>query len=320
MNHNTIKWILSLALGTMLCVSVSAQNAKFQEGIKYYNNYQYTAAKACFEEMAAAGHVAATYNLGMLYFNGHDVAKNEAKAVEYWQRAAEQGNLNALNELAYCYKNGWGGLVADSVKAAELWLKAADQGHTVAQYNVGYSYLYGDGMKKDEKKASDYLIKAAVKGDANAQFELGRLFYIKKQYDLAVENLQKSADQGDHYAQTLLGDCYINGNGVKKNAEEAVKYYRKAALQGNTDSQYQLGLCYYNGDGIEKDYNLAYTWFDKAAKKYHSDALYYVALCYEKGHGVKKNRMEALECYYKAAGQGHEKAQKALKKWPKRKK
>ena len=101
MNNNTIKWISSLALGTMLCVSVSAQNAKFQEGIKYYNNDQYTDAKACFEEMAAAGHVAATYNLGMLYFNGHGVAKNETKAVEYWQRAAEQGNLNALNELAY---------------------------------------------------------------------------------------------------------------------------------------------------------------------------------------------------------------------------
>ncbi len=42
-----------------------------------------------------------------------------------------------------------------------------------------------------------------------------------------------NTEQGDAYAQFLLGVIYEIGRGVTKDESEAVKWYRKAAEQGD---------------------------------------------------------------------------------------
>ena len=59
------------------------------------------------------------------------------------------------------------------------------------------------------------------------------------------EALRKAAEQGDARAQTELGLCYYEGNGVAQNKEEAVRWYRKAAEQGFAAAQDALDKCYY---------------------------------------------------------------------------
>ena len=49
----------------------------------------------------------------------------------------------------------------------------------------------------------------------------------------SFEETKRLAEQGDVYAQTVLGLMYARGEGVPENDAEAVKWYRLAAEQGN---------------------------------------------------------------------------------------
>ena len=56
--------------------------------------------------------------------------KNIQKAVELYQKAAEQGHTRAQYNLGFCYENGTG--VKQTIqKAVDLYQKAADQGHAM---------------------------------------------------------------------------------------------------------------------------------------------------------------------------------------------
>ena len=51
------------------------------------------------------------------------------------QREAQQGSADAQYELAYLYENGIG-VAKDETKALELYQQAADQGHPAAKTNL----------------------------------------------------------------------------------------------------------------------------------------------------------------------------------------
>ena len=69
-------------------------------------------------------------------------------AVEYFQKAADQGLASAQDDLALCYYYERG-IAQDYEKAAQWWQKAADQGHRNAQCNLGLCYKNGKGVKQD---------------------------------------------------------------------------------------------------------------------------------------------------------------------------
>ena len=54
------------------------------------------------------------------------------------------------------------------------------------------------------------------------------------------EETKRLAEQGDVYAQTVLGLMYADGEGVPENDAEAVKGYRLAAEQGDASAQSNL--------------------------------------------------------------------------------
>jgi TPR repeat protein len=58
-------------------------------------------------------------------------------------------------------------------KAVELFEKAAEQGDPHAQNNLGWMYYEGNGVPQDYKKAIEFFEKAAVQGDPDAQNNLG---------------------------------------------------------------------------------------------------------------------------------------------------
>ena len=53
---------------------------------------------------------------------------------------------------------------------------------------------------------------------------------------------EKSANQGNHYAQYNLAVCYDKGIGVEINKEEAFKWFEKSANQGNSDAKAFLAI------------------------------------------------------------------------------
>ena len=50
----------------------------------------------------------AQYNLGVMYENGRGVPQNDAEAVKWYRKAAEQGLASAQNNLGVMYANGEG--------------------------------------------------------------------------------------------------------------------------------------------------------------------------------------------------------------------
>lgn len=77
--------------------------------------------------LARRGDAPAQTELGLMYFRGTDVQKNDAEAVSLWQKAAAQDYAPAQNLLAQAYSCGVGGLKPDKAKAAELWEKANER-------------------------------------------------------------------------------------------------------------------------------------------------------------------------------------------------
>ena len=67
---------------------------------------------------------------------------------------------------------------------------------------------------------------------------------------------RKSAEQGNPDGQIHLGDCYLEGKGVKQDYVEAVKWYRKSA-ELNTKGKIYLAVCYLQGIGVNQDYTEA---------------------------------------------------------------
>jgi TPR repeat protein len=155
------------------------------------------------------------------------VAKDEAEAVKWYRKAADQNLADAQYILGSCYLLGQG-VPKNYVEAVKWFRKAADQNYAWAQNDLGVRYANGQGAAKDFSKA--------------------------------VKWLRKAAEQNNAVAQSNLGKFYHNGQGVAKDYVEAVKWFRKAAEQNYAPAQLSLGNCYYDGEGVAKDYVESYKW------------------------------------------------------------
>lgn len=67
----------------------------------------------------------------LMYDLGDGVPKNDAEAVKWYRRAAEQGNAAAPSNLGVMYETGQG-VTWDYAEAVKWWRKAAEQGLATA--------------------------------------------------------------------------------------------------------------------------------------------------------------------------------------------
>jgi len=101
----------------------------------------------------------ADFKDGLEAFDGGDLAL----AVEEWQLAVGEGNLDAAVSLADLYLTGIG-VPADPKEAVRLYRLAAEQGHGVAQLNLGDLYARGLGVERNLIEAHLWLTRAADQG------------------------------------------------------------------------------------------------------------------------------------------------------------
>ena len=92
---------------------------------------------------------------------------------------------------------------------------------------------------------------------AGADFQKGLTAYDRGDYATALREWTPLAEQGNAYAQTLIGAMYNDGVGVPKNHKTAVKWWKLASVQGLADAQYNLGAMYDKGKGVPQDYKIA---------------------------------------------------------------
>jgi len=85
---------------------------------------------------AESGDAEAQYNIGWMYLNGYGLMMNDSKALEWWQRASDQGYTDASFSIAMLYSLGEGQVKKDMDKAIEYYLMAVEDGHEDANMIV----------------------------------------------------------------------------------------------------------------------------------------------------------------------------------------
>ncbi|KAK8842043.1 hypothetical protein M9Y10_026261 [Tritrichomonas musculus] len=263
--------------------------ALFNLGLLYLNDLQdYTKARYYLEKSAELfKNTDAITNLGIIYFNGYGVKKDFYKAKEYLDLAMQQGNINAVVNLGYFYKDTSNPMYNLS-KAAHFFEQAAKHNHPASFMELATIYE----KKHNYKEVAKYLKKAANIGNQYAIFNLGKLYYegrgVERDINTAEKYFQKAAASNNPNILYNIGLAYDDDDFTK-----AEYYYKLAAQQNNADAIFNLGNLYYKNN----DYKNAFYYFDLAAKLYnYSDAFLFLGICYSNGFGVEKNYQYA--CYY----------------------
>ena len=293
-----------------------------------------------YKVAAERGEPMAQYNIGVCYAKGYGVDKDELIAFKYFQDSAIQNVAIAQCALAECYFYGRGCKKDENQES--YWLKkAANQNYSVAELSLGM-YCLRNGENDD---AVRYFNKAKQRGVADALFALGQCYEFglgvkrnldqadelyreaekngsvlaigiiglqhleKGDFSNAIRIIEKGAGMGEPFSSLLLGECYLNGLGVKKDPVRAFEICRTVALSGDPMGLYALGCCHEYGLGTETNYIEAVKVFLKASEFLFPPALYELGGCYSEGLGLESNEVKAVELYKKAADRNYAPAQ-----------
>ena len=262
------------------------------------------------EVLGYDGDVEAQYRLGQLYeYGSDDIDQDFDLAREWYERAAKQGNADALTALGYFYLNGCG--VETSLdQAADYFQQAISLGSTEANAGLARACLngYGDPAQQGQM-AFSYASVSEQAGDLDGICLMGYLYEqgigCGQNYEQAIEYYQRvleteEPELTDEYAwneaATRLGIMYIEGNGVETDERQALSYFEMAADRGYRMAQYSVGVIYENGYGVDVDYGEAMRWYQLAADQGYAPALNQIGYLYFNGYGVDVDYEEAA--YY----------------------
>ena len=265
------------------------------------------------------------YSLGRHFDRIHEYEK----ALYWFESAALQDHGEAEYYMGSYRLEGRGG-IQDINQAREWFVRGAENGVAQAEYMMGYFYAEGIACELDEDKAFRCFIGAAKKGCADAANIIALCYengvHTEKDPELAKKwrNYSKDdkafelppetevpeplADDGEELYQSARR-CL-----AEKDAEGAAMFYKRAAEVGHARAQCSYGKCLYTGNGVAKDPAEAFRWFKKAADQDLNIAQYNLGVMYLKGVYVPKDLEQAKTYFTQAAENGHEDAEKILKK------
>ncbi len=217
----------------------------------------------------------AGYELGVRYFTGTGVGRNETRAFSYWLQAAKEGHLESENEVGVCFAKGEG-TKKDMPQAVAWYSKAADEGSGNAADSMGVRYLYGRDLPQDPEKAFHWFQRGAALGNNEAIHALATCYFrgigTTKDATKAVDVLVDGAKKGDKQLMLTLGCAFLNGwtipdgSPCPKDDRKAFEWMTKAAEAGSTHAMFVLGGLYFEGRGTAKDIKAGINWFERSAK------------------------------------------------------
>ena len=193
--------------------------------------------------------------LGNAYYEGKKKKKNYKQSFDFYERAINSGNVDALNNAGICYEFGLG-TDKNKMKALELYKKAMEKHH-------------GDGM-------ANYAILKVKNAIHSGNYEcfsecLKILFYASL--------IRKNNAEIYYYIGIIyeLGFDLFNDNNIIKNCYLAFVHYKKAGQLGNVKALTKVGICLFNGiegaipvnkKASEKIFKKAIKLGDKEAEQY----------------------------------------------------
>lgn len=176
-----------------------------------------------------------------------------SEAIDWYERAAELGSLDAKRTLALMYATGEG-VEKDRVRAIALYRKilsplriAAEKNDIEALRTLAYMYRNGLGVPLSGSGAIRQYKRAAELGDFSSMRDISGMYdagiHVTQNHEEAVRWLLQAAELGDARSMQKLGDRYLIGEaGVVKDRARAIRWYQTAADFGDKRSKQQLKL------------------------------------------------------------------------------
>ena len=280
-------------------------------------------------EASKRGNHQATYRLGLLFEdNESGMAQNLELSVKYFQLAADNGILAAINKMGELYLFGEV-IPANLTKAISCFTAASEQGYGKASYWLGRLHTDGIGqLEKDTQKAMNYYRKAIEQGYEEAREWMEQLQKnlvdetitdIEIPQDKSDEELYKDAKNALEKAQfktayayfsyltqrnhaesfNELGDMYFYGRGMAINQAKALELYKKAAALDSVYGFFNVGFLYWNGPEEIQDPEQALQYLKKAAQMGYTYALSFIGDIYRTGPEELIDYVEAKRYYQK---------------------
>ncbi len=194
------------------------------------------------EARAAQGDVSARLALGLAYENGLGVARDHAKARDYYQAAAFAGSADAkfrLGRMFLAEPGQWRLVMKERERESENKIRDRRFDSRAAALAAADDAHEPDVLRPGITEGEQWLTDAARNGHADAQYLLGKFKLEGKElpFDLAgaVEWLQRAAWLGQPQALMMLADMAVRGDGfLDKDPMRAWVNYDLAASEGVT--------------------------------------------------------------------------------------
>jgi len=260
------------------------------------------AALKLLESAAGSKDDQAQFELAQFYLGGGgETMKDDNKAWDWLNKAADAGNPNALATLGSVLfdgkKFGAKEIKADEKLAVEKFTKLADQGVPAGLRTMAELHQGGlAGVPKDFTKALDYFVKAAQGNDAVAQVRLASFYDAGVDLDpkdtkievapnaaAALELYRLAAQNGVPLAVYNVGTFYESGRAVDRDMQKAFAFFLQSAVDGFLLGMQKAGVYYLNGAGTLRDPVAATSWFTRTAAAGLPEGLLSLGLMAENG-------------------------------------
>ncbi len=181
-------------------------------------------------------------------------------AKDLWQKGAELGYPRSQYLYAEQLREK-----NNLVEAFQWYQKAAEGGELSAFFYMGWSYELGKGVEKNISKAVEWYEKRLEIGmQVGCCNRLGILLYegtdgVITDYDRAFRFLSYAYyDEGSTWGAEYLGRMYFYGQGTPRDyvkAREILEGILEKARTYNPEIHYYLGVIYCQGLGVEQNIN-----------------------------------------------------------------
>ncbi|KAM9682032.1 protein sel-1 homolog 2 isoform 2-T2 [Dama dama] len=246
--------------------------------------------------------------------------KQKAEAYIFFAKAADMGNLKAMEKMADALLFGNFGM-QNITAAIQLYESLAKEGSYKAQNALGFLSSYGIGMEYNQAKALIYYTFGSAGGSMMSQMILGyrylsginvlqncevALSHYKKVADYIADKLEKS--EGIPVEKVRLTERPEN---LSSNSEildwDIYQYYKFLAERGDVQIQVSLGQLHLIGrKGLDQDYYKALYYFLKAAKAGSANAMAFIGKMYLEGNAAApQNNATAFKYFSMAASKGN---------------
>ena len=193
----------------------------------YYDLEKYEEALIWVEKAAKLGDAIGQNNLAFMYDNGLGTKENKKLAYQWFLKAGEQNQVNALTTIASYYLDG-DVVNQNYVKAFKFYNKAAnirfEDGDTFGKYHQSRT-IYALGLMHEKGQGTRY------------NYEKAKEFYLKAdEYGHEIAKLRYDALEGDALKAALLASYYFDGSqidiGIPIDLAEAAFWFKVAEYKG----------------------------------------------------------------------------------------